>query len=177
MISLIKRLSIGKHRRRKLLGRYRRILYSNKKYIRTVNIVGWILFLLTTGLYLFTMYPTVAFWDCGEFLASSRTLQIGHQPGAPLYQLLGSIISALSFGNVKVATILINSLSAIAGGISIMLLFHIFLYLFNKYSEMYVGNIAAAFMASAIFALTDSFWTCAAEAEVYTMSFCLRHFA
>lgn len=171
MISLIKRLSIGKHRRRKLLGRYRRILYSNKKYIRTVNIVGWILFLLTTGLYLFTMYPTVAFWDCGEFLASSRTLQIGHQPGAPLYQLLGSIISALSFGNVKVATILINSLSAIAGGISIMLLFHIFLYLFNKYSEMYVGNIAAAFMASAIFALTDSFWTCAAEAEVYTISF------
>ena len=167
----IKHLSTGRRRKRKLLGRYRRILTNNRKYVRTTNILGWILFVLSTFLYLGTMYPTVAFWDCGEFISSSAYLQVGHQPGAPLYQLLGAIISVLSFGNGKVAAILINSLSAISAGISVMLLFHIFLYLFNKYSEKYIGNFVAAFMASAIFALTDSFWTSATEAEVYAMSF------
>lgn len=171
MTSLLKRLSTGRHRKRRLLGRYRRILTNNKKYIRTVNILGWVLCFLSMGLYIFTMYPTVSFWDSGEFLSSSSHLQIGHQPGAPLYQIIGALLSSLAFGNGKVVAMIVNSLSAISAGISIMLLFHIFLYLFNKYSERYVGNILAAFLASSIFALTDSFWTSATEAEVYTMSF------
>jgi hypothetical protein len=144
---------------------------KDTKYNKAVCIIGWILGILTSCLYLFTMYPTVAFWDCGEFISSSYLLQVGHQPGSPLYQLIGCLVSHLSFGNVKLIAPLINSISAISSGLSIMLLFWIFVYLFNKYSIMYVGNIVAAIIASLIFAFTDSFWTSAAEAEVYSLSF------
>lgn len=171
MIFSLKHLLIGSKRKHLLLGRYRRILTNNKKYKHTVNIIGWVLFFLATFLYIISLYPTVAFWDCGEFIFSAHGLQTGHQPGAPLYQLLAKIFSLFSFGNVQMVAPLINALSAVASGMSIMMLFHIFLYLFNKYSEKYVGNILAAVLASVIFALTDSFWTSSTEAEVYSLSF------
>ncbi|MDO5760100.1 MAG: DUF2723 domain-containing protein, partial [Bacteroidota bacterium] len=171
MIFSLKHLSIGNRRKHLLLGRYRRILTNNKKYKHTVHIIGWLLFALSSFLYLVTLYPSVAFWDSGEFIFSAYGLQTGHQPGAPLYQLLAKIFSLFSFGNTKAVAPLINSLSAISSGFSIMFLFHIFLYLFNKYSERYVGNIVAAFLASVIFAFTDSFWTSSTEAEVYSLSF------
>ncbi|MBO6117211.1 MAG: DUF2723 domain-containing protein [Bacteroidales bacterium] len=143
----------------------------DKRYTKIVNIIGWIVFLLSTLLYIFTMYPTVAFWDSGEFIMSSHNLSVGHQPGAPLYQLIASLVSSLSLGNVKLVAPIVNSLSAIASGLSIMLLYHLFLYLFNKYSPKPIGNTAAAVMSSLTFAFTDSFWTQAAEAEVYSLSF------
>lgn len=167
----LRRLLIGSTKKHLLLGRYRRRLANSRKYRRAGNVLGWVLFGLSAVLYLFTMYPTVSFWDCGEFISASSRLQVCHQPGSPLYQVVGALFSAFSFGNLKLVAILVNSVSAVASALSIMILFHIFLYLFNKYSEKYVGNLTAAFMASAIFALTDSFWTSSTEAEVYTLSF------
>ncbi|MGP1514423.1 MAG: glycosyltransferase family 117 protein [Bacteroidales bacterium] len=143
----------------------------DRKYKRIVNIIGWIVFLLSTFLYIFTMYPTTAFWDSGEFIMSSCHLSVGHQPGAPLYQLVGSLFASLSCGNVKLIAPLINALSALCSGLSIMLLYHLFLYLFNKYSSKPIGNTVAAVIASLTFAFTDSFWTQATEAEVYSFSF------
>ncbi|MBK7966280.1 MAG: DUF2723 domain-containing protein [Bacteroidetes bacterium] len=34
-----------------------------------------------------------AFWDCGEFIASSFKLQVGHPPGAPLFMMMGRVMS------------------------------------------------------------------------------------
>ncbi len=143
----------------------------DKRYKKIVNIIGWVVFLFSTLLYIFTMYPTVAFWDCGEFIMSSKNLSVGHQPGSPLYQLISALFASLSFGNVKFIATLVNSVSAIAAGLSIMLLYHLFLYLFNKYSPKPIGNTAAAVMSSLMFAFTDSFWNSATEAEVYSLSF------
>ena len=143
----------------------------DKRYKKIKNIIGWCVFLLSTLLYLFTMYPTIAFWDSGEFIMSSYNLSVGHQPGAPLYQLIGSLFASLSFGNVKLIAPLVNSISAISSGLSIMFLYHLFLYLFNKYSAKPIGNTACAVMSALTFAFTDSFWTQAAEAEVYSLSF------
>ena len=67
---------------------------------KTINIIGWTLALLTTTLYTFTMYPTLSFWDSGEFLTTAITLQIGHPPGAPLYQIIGAFFSVFGFGNL-----------------------------------------------------------------------------
>lgn len=167
----LKHLLIGNRERHLLLFRYRRFIANSKGYKRTVNVIGWSLFVLSSILYFLTLYPSVPFWDSGEFISSAYGLQIAHEPGAPLYQLLARIFALFSFGNEKLVAPLVNSLSAFASGLSIMLLFRIFLYLFNKYSEKYVGNIVAAFIASSIFALTDSFWTSSTEAEVYTLSF------
>jgi hypothetical protein len=29
------------------------------------------------------------FWDCGEYIAAAK-LQVGHPPGAPLFQMIGA---------------------------------------------------------------------------------------
>ena len=47
------------------------------------KLVGWLLALGGTIVYLFTLEPTTSFWDCGEFIAVSYLLQVGHPPGAP----------------------------------------------------------------------------------------------
>ena len=143
----------------------------DKRYTKVVNIIGWIIFLVTTLLYIFTMYPTVSFWDSGEFISSSHLLLVNHQPGAPLYQLIGCLLSNFAFGNLKYVAPIINGLSAVCGGLSIMLIYHLFLYLFNKYSDKPVGNVAAAVISALTFAVTDSFWTSCTESEVYSLSF------
>ena len=38
--------------------------------------------------YLMTIEPTASFWDCGEFIASSYKLEVGHPPGNPVFQLI-----------------------------------------------------------------------------------------
>ena len=57
------------------------------------NIVGWIVFLIATFVYLTTMENSVSLWDCGEFISASYRLQVVHPPGAPLFLMLGRIFS------------------------------------------------------------------------------------
>jgi hypothetical protein len=38
------------------------------------------MFILATVVYTLTLEPTMPFWDCGEFLASSYKLEVGHPP-------------------------------------------------------------------------------------------------
>ena len=38
--------------------------------------------------YALTVEPTVSFWDAGEYILTSAKLQVGHPPGAPLFQML-----------------------------------------------------------------------------------------
>ena len=38
--------------------------------------------------YISTIEPSASFWDCGEFIASSYKLEVGHPPGNPVFQLI-----------------------------------------------------------------------------------------
>ena len=49
------------------------------------NIAGVLLFIVSSVVYLSTIEPTTSFWDCGEFIASSYKLEIGHPPGNPVF--------------------------------------------------------------------------------------------
>ena len=60
-------------------------------------IIGWICFLISFIVYYLTAEPTVGFWDTGEYITTSAKLQVGHPPGAPLYQMLGAIFSIFAF--------------------------------------------------------------------------------
>ena len=85
-------------------------------------IMGWASFAIALLVYLLTLEPTVSLWDCGEFIASSYKLQVGHPPGAPLFMILGRVSSLLSSNTEKVA-MLINAVSALASAFTILFLF------------------------------------------------------
>jgi hypothetical protein len=57
-------------------------------------------FLLSFFLYWLTLAPTVTFEDSGELIAAAYTPGIPHQPGYPLFTLMGRIFSMLPFENI-----------------------------------------------------------------------------
>ena len=60
-------------------------------YKRLEKILLYVLVIITSGIYLYTVAPTLSFWDCGEFIASAYTLAVPHPPGTPFYVLLGRV--------------------------------------------------------------------------------------
>jgi hypothetical protein len=127
---------------------------------KVVNIIGWIIATLTTLLYTFTQYPTISFWDGAEFATTSSTLQISHPPGAPFFQLLGSILP-------------IAYISPLFSGLSVMMLYYICVYVLSRFSQMYPGIITSSIIGALTFAVLDSQWFCANEIDVYPLSLLL----
>ncbi len=137
---------------------------------KTINIIGWIIAAISTLLYTFTLYPTISFWDGAEFVATSSTLQIPHPPGAPFYQLLGAIFSIFGLIDASFVAKGIGFLSALSSGLSVMMLYHISVYVLSRFSQMYPGIIASSIVGALTFAVLDSQWFCANETDVYPLS-------
>ena len=62
-----------------------------KSHAITNRIVAFGVFLIASIVYLLTAGPSIAFWDCGEFLASAGCLGIPHPPGTPLLIPIGRV--------------------------------------------------------------------------------------
>ena len=60
---------------------------ETKTFKRIDLVIGWVVFAISAIVYLASIEPTASFWDCGEFIASSYKLEVGHPPGNPTYQL------------------------------------------------------------------------------------------
>lgn len=157
---------------------------DERLYNKINNIMGWGLFGFATMIFMMTLEPTVSFWDCGERIAVSYKLQIAHPPGAPLYQMLARVFSLLSFGEVTRVAFWINTMSAVAGGLTVMLLFWTIGIMARKLivgvAEVTKEKALAIFASGTIGALaltfSDSFWFTAVEAEVYVTSLFLTAF-
>ena len=65
------------------------------------NITGWLAGLIAIIVYFLTLEPTVSWWDCGEYISTAFKLQVGHPPGAPLFQLLGRFFSLFAGGHLQ----------------------------------------------------------------------------
>lgn len=141
-------------------------------------ILGWVMFLVSAAVYLLTVEPTASWWDCGEYIATAYKLQVGHPPGAPLFQLIGRFFSLFAFGNTAKVALLINCMSAICSGFTIMFLYWTITLLGRKIvgheNSMSKGNVIAVLGSGVVGALaytfSDSFWFSAVEGEVYAMS-------
>ena len=115
------------------------------------------------------MAPTVSLWDCGEFISTSIIMGIPHPPGTPLYLIIGNFFSQIPILNDLGARV--NVISPIASGLSIMFLYMIIVYLIEKFTNKESLSIYyAAFIGALTFAVTDSQWFNAVEAEVYALS-------
>ncbi|MBN1578289.1 MAG: DUF2723 domain-containing protein [Chitinispirillaceae bacterium] len=62
--------------------------------------VACLSFLINFLFYLLTLAPTVTFEDSGELITAAFHLGIPHEPGYPLFTLLGRIFSMLPFGTI-----------------------------------------------------------------------------
>ena len=163
-----------------------------KANVRSTNtIVGWIVAVVATAVYLITMEPTVSFWDCGEFIATSYGLEVGHPPGAPLYTLLAHCLMLLAGSPERLAW-WSNALSAVAGGLTAMFLFWTIVRLLNgkRKSESgereaesgtatanfqfsifnFQSSILPALVGTFCYVFCDTAWFSAVESEVYSLS-------
>ncbi|MFA6769773.1 MAG: DUF2723 domain-containing protein, partial [Bacteroidales bacterium] len=148
-----------------------------RKFKKINNILGVVLLLVASFVYLSTIEPTTSFWDCGEFIASSYKLEIGHPPGNPVFQLIARFFTM--FAGAQSAAMMVNAMSAICSGLTIMFLFwtitHLGIRIIEKGGEtLSLGSVIAVLGAGVVGALaytfSDTFWFSAVEAEVYAMS-------
>src|ERR1700744_4196754 len=93
------------------------------QYKKINNLLGWLCFVIASLVYISTLEPSVSFWDCGEFISCAYRLQVAHQPGYPLFAMLGKFFSLLSMGNNAKVPYFTNMGSALASGATIMFLF------------------------------------------------------
>ena len=141
------------------------------------RLVGLAVFASAFGLYVKTLAPTVSFWDCGEFIASSYILGVPHPPGAPLYVLLGRVFTLLPFGEIAWR---VNLMSALSSALGIWFVYLTSAALIRRAlggsSLMPFGDrrdysvIAGASMAALALAVSYTYWFNAVEAEVYGYS-------
>lgn len=139
---------------------------------RSNNLIGWAIFVLSLIVYLFTLEPTVSLWDCGEFIAASWYLQIGHPPGAPFFIMLARLAGLLAPSTDKVA-LFMNGVSAVASAATVMFLYWTIVRLASRIfsaSETRWALFAAGAIGALSFAFTDTFWFSAVETEVYALS-------
>ena len=148
-------------------------------YQRINNITGWIIFLIASAVYIFTLEPVASFWDCAEFIASAYKLQVPHPAGAPLFLLIGRMFSMFAASDVESVGFAVNLVSALSSGFTILFMFWSINLLSHKIMKIKVGEadtaqtikiIAAGAIGSLAFTFSDSFWWSAVEAEVYAMS-------
>ncbi len=139
--------------------------------------IGVGVFLLTLAVYVKTMAPTVSFWDCGEFIATSYILGVPHPPGSPLYILLGRLFSLVPLADVAVR---ITFMSALSSALAVWCVYLSTLALGRRAlgghslkpfgDSRDIGLIAGAVVAALSLAFSYTQWFNATEAEVYGYS-------
>lgn len=150
---------------------------EKKKFTRINNIVAIVILLISSFVYLSTIEPTTSFWDCGEFIASSYKLEVGHPPGNPVFNLFARFFTM--FTDSTHAAMAVNAMSALCSAFTIFFLYlsivHFARRIYEKRNQtISLGNAIAIFGAGAVGALaycfSDTFWFSAVEGEVYAMS-------
>ena len=148
------------------------------KYKLINNVLGWVVFLIASTVYLMTMEPTASFWDCGEFISSAYKLEVGHPPGAPFFMLTANLFTQFASDPSKVA-VMVNTMSALFSGLTILFLFWSITHLARKIiveddKTMSLGQMitimGCGLVGSLAYTFSDTFWFSAVEGEVYAYS-------
>ena len=142
------------------------------------KILAWLCFSIALITYGLTVEPTVSFWDAGEYIMTAANLEVGHPPGAPLFQMLGAFFSIFAFGDPTNIGWVMNMMSAVASAFTILFMFWSLTLLLRRLvlqkdtllADHGQAILGAALVGSLAFTFTDSFWFSAVETEVYAMA-------
>lgn len=158
-----------------------------KRFSLLNNLIGWLVFVISTTVYLMTIGPTASLWDCAEFIACDYRLEVGHPPGAPFYMLVYNVITHLA-PDATQAALYANAASALISGLTILFLFWTITHMVRRVIAPRFrlplggrdgGSISLAegiailgsgLVGALVYTFTDSFWFSAVEAEVYAFS-------
>ncbi len=146
---------------------------DNRKFNLWNRLTSLFVLAVAAFTYLMTIEPTASFWDCGEFIASSYKLEVGHPPGNPVFQLFARFFSM--FADASHAALAVNAMSAILSAFTIFFLYLTTVFLAKRVVKPYsMSKAIAIFGSGAVGALaycfSDTFWFSAVEGEVYAMS-------
>lgn len=152
---------------------------EKQKFVLWNRIVAAAVTVIAAVTYLSTIEPTASFWDCGEFIASSYKLEVGHPPGNPVFQLFARVASM--FTGAEHAAVAVNAMSAVCSALTILFLYLTLVFFVRRVikpsgrdGRYSVGEAVCIFGSGAVGALaytfTDTFWFSAVEGEVYAMS-------
>ncbi|EMY3558217.1 DUF2723 domain-containing protein [Flavobacterium psychrophilum] len=149
--------------------------------------LGWLTFFIALIVYSLTVEPTMSFWDCGEYIATAAKLEVGHPPGAPLFQMIGAFFAMFAIDNQHVA-LMVNMMSVFSSAFTILFMFWstsiILRKVVSRFSDPSLRGeqakqinqtnsiviLGSSFVGSLAFTFSDSFWFNAVEAEVYAMA-------
>lgn len=143
------------------------------------NLLGWLCFAIALITYILTLEPSVSFWDCGEFISCAFRLQVSHQPGYPLFAMIGKAFSLLSMGNNAKVAYFTNMASALASAATVMFLFWTITALAKKLLVKRGDSITradqtlmmgAGLVGALAFAYSDTFWFSAVETIVFAQA-------
>jgi len=150
----------------------------DKTQFKKINrIVALVVFAMSAAVYLSTIEPTTSFWDCGEFIASSYKLEVGHPPGNPSFNLFARFFTM--FADKEHAAMAVNAMSALCSALTIFFLYLTIVYFGKRINEirgkeLTLSNVIALMGAGVVGAMaycfSDTFWFSAVEGEVYAMS-------
>lgn len=141
------------------------------------TIIGWFAFAIALITYTLTVEPTMSFWDCGEYIATAAKLEVGHPPGAPLFQMMGAFFAMFATDDQHVA-LMVNMMSVFSSAFTILFMFWsssmILKKIVARFSEINQNNsvviLGSSFVGALAYTFSDSFWFNAVEAEVYAMA-------
>ncbi len=149
----------------------------SKNFDKWDTILGWVVFFIALITYAITVEPTGSFWDAGEYISTSAKLQVGHPPGAPLFQMIGAFF-AMFAPDADHTAHLVNSMSGVSSAFTILFMFWTITNLCKKLvsregelsNPQAIAILGSGLVGSLAFAYSDSFWFNAVETEVYGMA-------
>ncbi|MCH5226937.1 MAG: DUF2723 domain-containing protein [Muribaculaceae bacterium] len=137
------------------------------RYRTPLAISSWVTFAISLAFYWITVDPGVSYWDCAEYVTTASRLEVGHPPGNPIWMLVMRV-ATIPFSPQNHALV-INLCSGLFMAFAAFFLCRIIFVAACRACNI-VGTSFIAAAASLCFALCDSAWFSAVEAEVYAMS-------
>ncbi len=145
-------------------------------YLRPGTLVASGVFVLALVVYIATLGPTIDFWDCAEYVTTSHIVGVPHQPGTPLYVLVGRVFDVV-LGSADIAkpslrtAWAVNFMSAFFSALAVLFIYLSIVRIARRadpdsgWLAMAGGVVGALFLV-----FSETFWSNAIEAEVYGLA-------
>ena len=146
------------------MGKIMKIIGIRNKNVLLVPLVFGISF----AVYFITLCPAVYTGDSGELITAAYVLGVPHSPGYPLYCLLGRLFTFIPLGGIALRVNLMSAFfAALACAVIYLLIFKIINLI--QPGSLFLPKLLSSLSASLIYGFSNTFWSQAVIAEVYTL--------